>query len=247
MLPNDSTKRYVAYLRLSKPKRDKRGVLIADPLGIDAQRADVARFVSAIKGEVLKEFVEIESGKRHDNRPELKAAMAHAKRSGATLLVAKLDRLSRNLAFLAALMETGVDFVCCDNPHANPMQLQMMAVFAQWERETISSRTKAGLAQAKARGTLLGSKRVGHWDGREDRRQAGQQRATQEAARIAHDKARRELSDLIPIAIAMRNQTPQPSLARIAEALNTDGHKTRAGFAWTPVAVRRLLMLGKER
>lgn len=151
----------VAYLRVSTREQGKSG------LGLDAQRESVRRHVTHTEGEILSEYVEIESGKRN-NRPQLKLALDACRASGATLIVAKLDRLARNMAFTAALMEAGVDFVAADNPHANRLTIHIMAAMAEHEARLISDRTKAGLAQAKKRGTLLGSARPGKWEGKEN-------------------------------------------------------------------------------
>jgi len=141
---------FVAYYRLSK---DGRG------WGIQAQQDAITAYTTG-KDAVIEAFTEIESGRRHENRPELAAAMALAKKKKATLVIAKLDRLARNVAFISALMETGVPFVACDMPHANKLTIHIMAVMAEYERELISDRTKAGLAAAKARGVVMGNPRL---------------------------------------------------------------------------------------
>lgn len=141
-------KSYVAYLRVSTQKQGQSG------LGLEAQRAAVASFAPAAL--LLGEFVEVESGKQNQ-RPQLVAAIALAKTKGATLLIAKLDRLSRNAGFIFQLRDAGVDFVCCDMPDANTLTVGLFAVLAQHERETISKRTKDALAAKKARGARLGT------------------------------------------------------------------------------------------
>jgi DNA invertase Pin-like site-specific DNA recombinase len=123
-----------------------------------SQQEAVSRYV-AHHGTLLAEYVEVESGKRHKNRPQLQAALEHCKKARATLVIAKLDRLSRNVALISKLLVSDVQFVCCDNPHATKTMLHMLAVFAEHEREQISERTKAALARAKARGTRLGNPR----------------------------------------------------------------------------------------
>ena len=132
---------YVAYYRVSTDRQGESG------LGLDAQRQAVTRHIG---GNPAAEFKEIESGKRHGNRPQLAAALAECRQRRATLVIAKLDRLGRNVAFISALMESNVDFVCCDNPHATKLLLHMLAAFAEHEREAISQRTRAALAAAKA-------------------------------------------------------------------------------------------------
>jgi DNA invertase Pin-like site-specific DNA recombinase len=127
-------------------------------LGLDAQRASVQRFLAP--GQVLAAaFTEIENGRRDTNRPQLQAALAECRKRRATLLIARLDRLARNVAFIANLMESGVDFVAVDMPTANRLTIHILAAVAEHEREMISARTKAALAQAKARGTRLGNPR----------------------------------------------------------------------------------------
>src|SRR5580700_11372561 len=142
---------YVAYYRVST---DRQG---ASGLGLDAQRQAVARFIGA--GQLVAEFTEIESGRRHTNRPRLLAALAECRKRRAVLLIARLDRLARNVAFIANLMESGVDFVAVDMPTANRLTIHILAAVAEHEREMISQRTKAALAAAKQRGTRLGNPR----------------------------------------------------------------------------------------
>ena len=124
-------------------------------MGLDAQQAAVASFING-GTELVAEFTEIESGKRNE-RPELAKAFEACRRHKAKLVIAKLDRLSRNLAFIATLMESGVEFVAVDNPHANKLTVHILAAVAQHEREMISQRTKDALAAAKRRGVRLGN------------------------------------------------------------------------------------------
>lgn len=141
---------FVAYYRVST---DRQG---ASGLGLDAQRAAVARYIGAASS-LLAEFTEIESGKRHTNRPQLRTALDECRRRRAVLIIARLDRLVRNVAFIANLMDSGVEFVAVDMPTANRLTVHILAAVAEHEREMISLRTKAELAQAKARGTRLGN------------------------------------------------------------------------------------------
>jgi DNA invertase Pin-like site-specific DNA recombinase len=143
----DPMQGFVAYYRVSTDRQGQSG------LGLDAQRAAVAGFVGA--RELIAEFTEVESGKRND-RPQLAAAMDQCRRHKDVLLIAKLDRLARNVAFIANLMESGVEFVAVDMPYANKLTMHILAAVAEHEREMISARTKAALAQAKARGVKLG-------------------------------------------------------------------------------------------
>ena len=187
----------------------------------------------------MTSYVEVESGKRSD-RVELAKAIAHAKRSKATLVVAKLDRLARNVAFTSALMESGIEFVACDQPHANRLTIHILAAVAEHEAEMISQRTKAALSAAKVRGVKLGSARDGHWDGREDRRRAGAI-AGAKAATVARKRLADEAyADLIDDLTAMRNDGL--SFRAIADQLNEQGHTTRRGKPWNPMQVRNVLL-----
>jgi DNA invertase Pin-like site-specific DNA recombinase len=157
---------FVAYYRVSTGRQGHSG------LGLDAQRKAVRDYLGGNpENQLVAEHTEIESGKRSD-RPELQAALATCKRHKATLIIAKLDRLARNVAFIANLMESGVEFVAVDNPHASKLMLHMLAAFAEHEREQISSRTKVALAAAKARGVKLG--RHGHILAAENKREASE-------------------------------------------------------------------------
>jgi DNA invertase Pin-like site-specific DNA recombinase len=146
-------RQFVAYYRVSTDRQGRSG------LGLDAQREAVSRHLASYAGELIGEFFEVESGRRSD-RPQLEAAIASAKKVRATLIIAKLDRLARNVHFISGLMESGVDFVAADNPHANKLMVHLLAAFAEHEREQISQRTKDALAAAKLRGIRLGRNAV---------------------------------------------------------------------------------------
>ena len=193
-------------------------------LGLEAQREAVMRYVAA-HGTVLAEYTEVESGKRHRNRPQLLAALEHCKRARATLVIAKLDRLSRNVAFISKLLESDVQFVCCDNPHATKTMLRILAVFAQHEREQISERTKAALAAAKARGVKLGNPRY----------QESIARAS--AARWHGDR-----SPEVEALIACWRDNDDETLQTIANRLNGLNIRTPQGFRWYPSSVRSVLI-----
>ncbi len=141
------SKEFVSYYRVSTKGQGQSG------LGLQAQKTAVGQFVK--DRPVIAEFVEVESGKKNE-RPQLSAAIAYAKERKATLVIAKLDRLSRNASFIFTLRDSGVDFVCADMPDANTLTVGIFAVLAQHERELISSRTKAALAAKKAQGFVLG-------------------------------------------------------------------------------------------
>lgn len=145
--------KFVAYYRVSTQKQGQSG------LGLEAQKTSVASYLNGGKWELIGEFVEVETGKGAnalDKRPQLRAALEACRKNGATLIIAKLDRLARNVHFVSGLLETGCDFVAADMPQANKVMIQMHAVMSEWERDQISARTKAALAAAKARGVKLG-------------------------------------------------------------------------------------------
>jgi DNA invertase Pin-like site-specific DNA recombinase len=145
--------KFIAYFRVSTDRQGKSG------LGVDAQREAVMNYLNGGRWTLANDFTEVESGKRND-RPELEKALAACKRQKAKLVIAKLDRLSRNLAFIATLMDSGVEFVAVDNPHANKLTVHILAAVAQHEREIISARTSAALKAAKARGKPLGNPKL---------------------------------------------------------------------------------------
>jgi DNA invertase Pin-like site-specific DNA recombinase len=140
---------FIAYYRVSTDRQGRSG------LGLEAQRAAVGRYLAGIGGILMAEHTEVETGRRND-RPELAKALAACRKHKARLVIAKLDRLSRNVAFIATMMDAGVEFVACDNPHATRLTLHILAAVAEHEREMISARTKAALQAAKARGVRLG-------------------------------------------------------------------------------------------
>lgn len=145
--------KFIAYFRVSTDKQGKSG------LGLDAQREAVMRYLNGGSWELIGEFTEVETGKGAnalDKRPQLRAALDRCKKMKATLVIAKLDRLARNVHFVSGLIESGVEFVAADMPQANKVMIQMHSVMAEWERDQISKRTKDALAAAKARGVILG-------------------------------------------------------------------------------------------
>ncbi len=216
----------VAYCRVSTSAQGRSG------LGLEAQRAAVAQYCGRRGCKLLGEFTEIESGK-NNHRPELAKAMHLAKVTGATLVVAKLDRLSRNVAFLAALQESGARFVAADMPEANELTIHIMAAVAQAERQAISRRTKDALAAAKARGTRLGNP-----NGAAALVRAGKGNGASVAA--IRDGADRFAADLEPI-IADVMAAGHVSLRTIAGELNQRGIVTRRGGTWHATTVRDIL------
>lgn len=223
----------VGYLRVSTDKQGQSG------LGIEGQQRTVEAYAASCGCVLVATFVEVESGKRND-RPELAKAMAHARRVGATLLVARMDRLARNVSFVSALMESGVDFVACDNPHANRLTIHILAAVAESEAEAISQRTKAALASYKARGGLLGASRPECRNLDDEARQKGTEAASEARKQAAIDS----YADLLPV--VLESKAAGKTLAAIAGELNADGHTTRTGAAWSPVQVMRMLKRAGE-
>ncbi len=213
-------KKFVSYLRVSTMQQGKSG------LGLEAQRAAVHQYLGE-RGTLAAEYVEIETGKGSNalaRRPQLSAALDACKRSGATLLIAKLDRLARNVHFVSGLLETGCDFVAADMPEANKVMIQMHAVMSEWERDQISLRTKAALAAAKARGVKLG--------------------VTGPANLASNIQERRDAADafagkLSGLVAGFRAQNL--SQRAMAVELNRAGLRAPKGGEWSLVQVQRLL------
>jgi DNA invertase Pin-like site-specific DNA recombinase len=218
----------VGYIRVSTDKQGQSG------LGQEAQEAAIQAHVAQTGCQLLAIYTEVESGKRSD-RPELARAMAHAKRSKAKLVIAKLDRLTRNVHFLSGLMEAGVDFVACDNPHANRLTVHILAAVAEAEARMISDRTIAALAAYKARGGTLGGQR----ENTRPLTLADRRKGAAKAGRVAKAHADDAYSDLVPWLREMRDAGM--SLRAIAEKLTQEGHTTRTGKLWNQVQVKRVL------
>lgn len=213
-LPPNQSSLYVTYLRVSTTRQGNSG------LGLEAQRGAVQRFASQARGTVVGEWVEIESGRVRD-RPQLTAAIAECRQRRAILLIAKLDRLARNVAFVSSLMEAGVEFLAVDAPYANKLMLHILAAFAEHERELISQRTRAALAAAKARGVVFGAN---------GRKMA--QKATSDAVEAAQPYA--------PMVERLMAEGCT-SARQIAQGLNDAGVASRAGGQWHSASVIRLL------
>jgi DNA invertase Pin-like site-specific DNA recombinase len=220
--------KWISYLRVST---DKQGAL---GLGVEAQRKAVLDYLSGGKWTLAAEFVEVESGKRND-RPQLAAALAACKKQRAKLVIAKLDRLSRNVHFISGLMDAGVEFVACDMPHANRLTIHILAAVAEHEREAISARTKAALAAAKDRGAVLGNPRL-------------EQARGQAVASLKAD-ADRFARNVAPI-IAEIERSGVTSARAIARALDARGVATPRGGNWSGVqveAVKSRELGGRDR
>lgn len=216
--------KFVSYLRVSTERQGRSG------LGIEAQRKAVEDYLNGDQGELLEEYVEVESGKK-DERPTLKRALEHCDLTGATLLIAKLDRLSRDAYFLLGLQRSGVSFVCADMPEANELTVGIMALIAQEERKRISERTKAALAAAKARGTKLGNP-----NGAEHLRGLGNKQAVKRIKENADQRAERlrgHIKKLLEQGIDSANG--------IAAELNRSSIKTPRGGQWYAASVQRLM------
>ncbi len=205
---------FYSYLRVSTTKQG------FDGLGVESQREAVRRYCNQGQGDLLGEFVEVESGKRN-NRPVLEHALAACRAKRATLVIAKLDRLGRSVSFIAGLMDAKVPFVAVDMPFATPLLLHVMAAFAQHEREMISSRTRGALAAARARGVVLGAN--------------GKVLAARNRSEAqTHAEGLRQ-------AIVQARDAGCRSLLQIAEFLTAEGHQTATGGKWHPMTVRRVL------
>jgi len=206
---------FVAYYRVSTTGQGESG------LGLDAQRLAVSAYLATVAdSECIAELTEIESGKRKD-RPQLAEAMKIARRKKATLVIAKLDRLARNVHFVSGLMESGVEFVACDNPHANRLMVHMLAAFAEHERDMISLRTKEGLKAARARGRILGA--------------TGKIRAAENRQK-ADDHALAILDNLRAIPAEERG-----TVTAMIESMNARSVPTMKGGQWHRPGVYRLL------
>ena len=218
--------RVVAYYRVSTEEQGRSG------LGLDAQRQAVRALCEGRGWEVIAEHTEVESGKV-DSRPELATAMHRARVTGAVLVVAKLDRLSRSVAFLSALQDSSARFIAADMPEANELTVHIMAAVAQAERKAIGQRTRDALQAAKASGRTLGNP-----NGAAALRRA----AKGNSAAIAELKAGADsfAADLAPI-IADIQAGGSSSLPAIAAQLNARHIQTRRGGQWHPSSVRNLL------
>jgi DNA invertase Pin-like site-specific DNA recombinase len=201
---------------------DKQG---ASGLGIEAQRQAVLDYLNGGRWTLTQEFIEVESGKRSD-RPQLVAALAACKKQKAKLVIAKLDRLARNVHFISGLMDAGVEFVACDMPHANKLTIHILAAVAEHEREAISARTKAALAAAKARGKKLGGPKL-----------AIAAKLGSKANKAAAD---RFAANVLPVILQVK-ASGATSLRAVAAALTARGVPTARGGDWNAAQVANVL------
>ena len=219
-----ATGQFVAYFRVSTDRQGRSG------LGLEAQRASVDTYLNGGNWKLLGDFTEVESGRRKD-RPQLLAALELCRRQKATLVIAKLDRLARNVAFISALLESKVKFVAVDMPEADNTFLQMVAVFAEWEARKISERTKAALAAAKSRGKKLG------WSMPSRRHQ--QRPAAQRGAKTNQARAVQFAANVLPVVDSIK-RAGIVSRHGIAKALNDRGISTARGGRWYATSVRNV-------
>lgn len=214
--------KYIAYYRVSTAKQAQSG------LGLDAQKNTVEGYLKGVRGVVAGEYVEQESGKS-DNRPELLKAMTDCQLKKATLLVSKLDRLSRDLHFITSLQKSGIKFIIAENPQMTDLTVHLLAAVAQHERQMISSRTKQALAAAKARGKVLGNPRLSECRCTD----------TSAARKVKFELANSHAQEMYKVleGIGFENM----SLRKTAARLNEEQYQTRNGKSWTATGVRRVI------
>lgn len=228
MTPRPSKGRYVAYYRVSTDRQGRSG------LGLEAQRLAVHEFLRRSGGTLRSELTEVQSGK-NDDRPQLAEALKLCKLTNATLLIAKLDRLSRNVAFLATLQQSGIRFVACDLPEANELVVHILAAVAQAERKAISERTKAALAAARTRGVKLGNPRL----------LPGTRASALAASHVRSINAEKRATDLRDVIEHARSEGFR-SLRRLAARMNDMGIPAPRGGSWHANSVRRVCRLAEN-
>lgn len=223
-----NVRRFVAYYRVSTGRQGRSG------LGLDAQRAAVTEFVGHNHGHLLDELIEIESGAVSD-RPQMAEALRQCRIASATLIIAKLDRLARNVAFISGLLEAGVDFLAVDMPFANKLTVHILAAVAEHERQMISERTTAALRAAKARGVRLGGDR-------------GHLRHFAVTGAIASSTARQQRADSLAADLApliRRWREDGRSLREVGRLLGQRGIRAPRGGEWSPAQISRTLARAK--
>ena len=214
--------RYIAYYRVSTNKQKNSG------LGLSDQKVQVANYVKSTDGNLISEYEDVESGSKND-RYSLVKALEHCSLTNSILIIAKLDRLSRNVAFLAQLLESHVSFVCCDNPHANKLTIHILAAVAEEERRLISQRTKAALAQAKLNGVKLGTNNLP---------------TSNSHTALRARKSKTQLANIFNLKILNRLEVKSSlSYRQQADFLNGCNITTRQGFKWHANSVKRIYQL----
>jgi len=220
---------YVAYYRVSTKKQGRSGI------GLEAQREIVEQFVAARDGQIVGDYVEVQTGSRN-LRAELGKALALARRTKAILVIAKLDRLTRNYFFCRDLMESRVDFVCCDQPHVDPFTIHILAAVAEQERKLIAERTRYSNRIRRARGGLLGSQHPNTPSITEEARNKGRLIS----AERNRSTAKTAYADLVPTMMELRHRQ-RLSYRQIAAELNRLGQVTRSGKPWNATQSKRVL------
>jgi len=236
---------YIVYYRVSDAKQGQSG------LGLEAQRAAFAFFLKSRPGTVVGEYTEVETGKtlkKSLKRLELTKAIDHARAAGATLVIARLCRLARNVAFISALLETDLPIACCDIPEADRFVLHILAAVAEREGNAISERTSAALQALKRRGVPLGSSRPGHWDGmtkdgtatRAERRTYGLKKAHESSKTTIQAEMSQRYEPIVPWIRDMREAGQ--TLQEIVDNLNAKGCRTRYKKPWNVPTLRRVIL-----
>lgn len=218
--------KFVAYYRVSTAKQGASG------LGLEAQQEAVRSYLNGGRWKMVDEVTEVESGKRND-RPALANALALCRLHKATLIIAKLDRLARNVAFISNLMESSVEFTAVDFPQANRLTVHILAAVAEHEAQMISQRTKAALQAARARGVTLGTPN-------HTRIARSAPKGNRASALVRGEEARRRAADVLPVIEGVK-AAGVTTLAGIAEKLNDRGIPAPRGGSWSPVQVSRVL------
>jgi DNA invertase Pin-like site-specific DNA recombinase len=219
--------KYIGYFRVSTKRQGLSG------LGLEGQQHTASTYLRSVPdSKLIAEFVEVEHGTRKGNhRPQLAAAVSACRLHKATLLISKLDRLSRNVAFLSQMMESGVEFVCCDNPNATRLTIHILAAVAEDEAARISERTRAALQAAKRRGVVLGG----------DRGNCASiaRKGNRASARIRSEAAQQRATDLAPVIQELRD-AGAVTLAQVAQGLNERQIPTARGGQWSATQVMRV-------
>ena len=220
------SKHIVTYYRVSTQKQGRSG------LGLDGQRTVVAGYIAANGCKELGAYTEVETGTkmRLDNRPELAKALAHAKRAKAVLVIAVLDRLGRNVAFISTLMESGIEFVCADSPNDDRFILHVKASMAEEEGRKISERTRRALSEAKERGVKLGTNNL---------TRDGSRKGVMNSVAVNSARKVEAYETIAPLVATLRTQGL--SLRKIAERLTRQGETTRTGKPWNATQVLRVI------